>query len=307
MVFHRFIEEKRLSIHLGLDPDPLANGPIKPWNPFLPDLSHLLPGEVVRVGDLWCSFKGYVLPHRDRCSEEQWQDAAGPNGWVAQQGFYVYRNHRMVVDGHWLQLDRGWRKDELYKLARIQLDFDSRMDFHWRIDIKKSRASPPPELREKLRGLAMRVRQESERVFTHRGSRHRHEQGAASADAPVPVWHVAGSRDGLHFTINRDHPVLKQFLAESSRLDRLLNLLERTFPAARVWLEMNRQVDPTQHEENLTEAEAQAAVVDLFSYLVESCKLSPLDARRQILASEPFDRYGDSIDALLVGFGAKEA
>jgi len=306
MVFHRFLEEKRLTIHLGLDPDPLANGAITPWNPFVPDRSHLLPGEMVRVGGIWCSFKGYVLPHRDRCTEQEWEEAAGPGGWVAQQGFYVYRNQRMLVDGDWLRLNRGWRKDELYKLARIQLDFDSHLDSHWKIDIKKSRATPPKELKDKLRDLAMRVRQESERVFAHRGSRRRRASYAGPTNDVVPVWQVSSSTDSLRFRINRDHPLVRCALEDSSRTEGVLQLLEKHVPAARIWLEMNRQADITHREESFTEAEARGAIGDLFAYLVESCDFSLPQARERILDTEPFDQHSDVVDAVLAELGVKQ-
>lgn len=299
MVFHRFIDERRLSIHLGLNPDPLANGQIKPWNPFFTERSHVLPGEVVRVGNVRCSFKGYVLPHRDRCTDAEWEAAAGPGGWVAQQGFYVYRNRRMLVDGDWLQLERGWRKDELFKLARIQLDFDSTLDQHWKIDIKKSRASPPRELREKLRDLATRVRQESERVFAHRGARRPRTPGDGSADDFTHVWSIARSAQGLNLSINREHPLVKQLGQECARTDCVLRMLEKSVPAARIWLEMNRQADLTQAQARLTDEEARDAITTLFSYLMDSCGFSASEACSRILHTEPLDQHAEAVQAVL--------
>jgi hypothetical protein len=62
----------------------------------------------------------YVLPHHSKISKLVHDAAAGPRGWNAHQGFFVYRNKRLLVPGDWLGL--GWAKEEHYKLARIRVD-----------------------------------------------------------------------------------------------------------------------------------------------------------------------------------------
>ena len=44
----------------------------------------------------------YVLPHISKVSPEKHEKAAGPKGWNFHQGFYVYRNERLLVPGDWL-------------------------------------------------------------------------------------------------------------------------------------------------------------------------------------------------------------
>ena len=46
----------------------------------------------------------HVLPHKDRLELSEYEVASGPDGWTAQQGFYVYRNERLLVLGTWLGL-----------------------------------------------------------------------------------------------------------------------------------------------------------------------------------------------------------
>lgn len=49
--------------------------------------------------------KGIVLPHRSKLSAEQYNLGKGPkDSWTAHQGFYVYRNNRLLVAGDWLGL-----------------------------------------------------------------------------------------------------------------------------------------------------------------------------------------------------------
>jgi len=116
MVFHRMIENRRLRL--------LINGhSIAPWNPFLEArLDTWRSGEDrFMVNGCLIRTEAFVLPHKDRLDNKTWEAAGGPDGWTAQQGFYVYRNDRLLLAGSWLGLGRGrsWTKDEPYRLARI--------------------------------------------------------------------------------------------------------------------------------------------------------------------------------------------
>ena len=90
----------------------------------------------------------HVLPHQDHLTTQEYQQAQGPAGWTAQQGFYVYRNERLLVAGNWFGLEiPGPTKDETHRLARIRLDIPNDADIDWKIDIRKSMARPPVSLR----------------------------------------------------------------------------------------------------------------------------------------------------------------
>ena len=41
----------------------------------------------------------YVLPHVSKLKVEAHRRGAGPRGWADQQGFYIYRNRRLLVAG----------------------------------------------------------------------------------------------------------------------------------------------------------------------------------------------------------------
>ncbi len=87
MVFHRFLERKAIDIRI--------NGmSIKPWDPFLRSRADTWrSGENSMVVDGHrIQFEGFVLPHKDRLPPKIYAESAGPDGWTAQQGFYVYRN-----------------------------------------------------------------------------------------------------------------------------------------------------------------------------------------------------------------------
>ena len=96
-------------------------------------------------GETVTSVDPYVLPHHSKLTPQEFAEAAGPQGWLAQQGFYVYRNRRLLVAGDWLGL--GVKKEEHYKLARIKIDLPNTLDDLWELDIKKSAARVPVSLR----------------------------------------------------------------------------------------------------------------------------------------------------------------
>src|SRR6266568_6575838 len=74
-----------------------------------------------------------------RISSQTHVGAAGPHGWNAQQGFYVYRNRRLLVPGDWLGLNL--QKEEHYKLTCFQVDLPNDLDSEWQIDVKKHPAA----------------------------------------------------------------------------------------------------------------------------------------------------------------------
>src|SRR5262249_14738085 len=151
-----------------------TDGRIGSWDPFMESHPATIrtPVETIPHDSGAIFIQGFVLPHRDKLLPKDMEHGAGPSGWNAHQGFYVYRNRRMLVGGGWLGLGSGklWTQEEHYRLARIQVDIPNSQDLEWQIDIKKSTARPPVWLRDRLKSLAERVRAQAREVFAHRGS-----------------------------------------------------------------------------------------------------------------------------------------
>ncbi len=152
LTFHRFLEDRSIKIYLN-------EKLISPWNPFMRDgksPSSPTPEEFIQFGKSGVTFQGFILPHKDALTEEQFRANAGPRGWTAQQGFYVYRNKRLLVYGDWLRLGRpsAWTREDHYRLARIRLDILNDADAEWHLDVKKSTARPPALIRDRLTDLA---------------------------------------------------------------------------------------------------------------------------------------------------------
>jgi hypothetical protein len=230
MVFHLLMTEAP-GIQINLNGHVVA-----PWNPYLlnePATQILavtrlpLRGHIVVV-------RPYVLPHQSKIPQADFDAAAGPRGWNAHQGFYVYRNHRLLVPGDWLGF--GWSKEEHYKLARILIEIPNALDHDWQIDVTKSRAIPPTALREELRRIGSRTRNEAKRIYSHRGAKL-----VASVEAErVFTWEPVARHNKMSYRLNREHPLLKRALAASTdrpAFNAFLRLVEETVPHPHITIE----------------------------------------------------------------------
>lgn len=295
MVFHRFLAGAKPRLRIAI------NGrPVEPWDPFLTNHPATWSSPTERIGggvEIQC----HVLPHKDRLDERQHGLAAGPNGWVAQQGFYVYRNQRLLLAGSWLGLGRGrrWTKEEAYRLARIRLDIPNSADADWKIDIRKSAARPPMVIREKLTRLAEDTRDRARRVFAHRGQVIRSGKGEPLAHA----WLAEHFKGGMRYRIDRGHPAVQAVLEQAGSLgphvQAMLRIIEETVPVQRIWLDTTEAREtPRTGFAGEPAAEIASILSVLYKNMVQGKGYSPALARKRLLNTEPFNHYPDLVAAL---------
>jgi hypothetical protein len=222
MVFHRYLSlPSPLSIHIG-------KSKLKPWDPYL--RTNLFTQELAneKYEDGTVRVIPYVLPHVSHRSAQENEIGAGPKGWNAQQGFYVYRNKRMIVSGGYLNFSQ--KQEEHCKLARIMVDISNEMDKDWGIDVRKATAIPPDRLRAELQKVAKATRSEAIKVFRARIGGTRKSPHTSNQD----VWQRKKRGDNIVYQINKDNDVLKNILSEisftKSWLNRLFHIIETTVP-----------------------------------------------------------------------------
>ena len=220
-VFHRFLSGRQ-RVRLSM------NGThLKPFDPFHsnhPATQHH-PIEKMRLGGRLIRIRPVTLPHHDKVLTAEWERYAGPEGYVSNQGFYLYRNRRLIVHGTWFRLAR---KQELTKLARIGIDIPNTMDAEWKIDVKKASAQPPLAVRKRLAKIVDRLAEGSRRTYKGRGTRQ------ASSNR-LPVWIRRQNKSRISYDIATDHPTinaLKEVLPPTSRaqFDRILRLVAAALP-----------------------------------------------------------------------------
>lgn len=289
MVFHRFIENKRIKVYF-------QQRQVEAWNPFLIDDSatQKFPEEPLQNNKV--RIRGFVLPHKSRLTEEEFRKAEGPRGWNSQQGFYIYRNERLLLAGEWLGM---FRKEEHYKLARIMIDLPNNLDAEWQIDIKKSVARPPIGLRDQLKAYANKVRSQAVEVYRHKG---KVLQRKYTTTQFQPVWQEKIRHGKRFYEINREHPYLQSLfesgISKTSELSHLLRFIEETVPVPLITIKESEQPElQGQPFEETDQEPVRQAMKKMYERLTKNGK-SDDQAKAIILTIEPFNLFPQFIDFL---------
>lgn len=287
MIFHHHLDGDARRLHI------LLNGrAVTAWDPFVTWHPATTPKPVARLRDPSgeVMVRGYVLPHRDRFrNEDEHQQAGGPDGWVAQQGFYVYRAHRLIVAGGWLGLggSREWLRDEASQLARIRIDIPNSIDTAWRIDVCKATARPPGSLRDGLIRLAADVRRSARDVFAHRGVR----TGIQPDTMLGRLWRGTASKR-YPYAIKREHPLVQTAIdnsADPTLTEAMLLAIERTVPAG---------VSAIPHCASEAEVDEMVLAARALMRNLVSLGVDPQAAVEQVARTEPFDQVPDIVQDL---------
>jgi hypothetical protein len=196
MVFHRFLSgevpRRRLKITLN-------ETPIDPWDPF----ARTEPGtEALQEVDFELNTPNgsgivhlmpFVLPPKASFSSEvAWRGMSGPAQWNRQQGFYIYRAHRLIQSGGWSRMRTA---DEHTKLARIALMFSPELDAAFGINVAKMRVTLPPELRRQIDDVVNHAARRARKVYDAKPDQPKRKTSARNA-APASSAAVAKSRQG---------------------------------------------------------------------------------------------------------------
>lgn len=288
MTFHKFLERHTLKIIIN-------DNNIEPWDPFLrnekatqvlTEESHHIIGNKIKIIP-------YVLPHHSKINKDTYEYAEGPRGWTAQQGFYVYRNERLIVAGSWLGL--GFKKTEHYQLARIQIEIPNSMDSEWEIDVKKSIARPPDYLRDDLKRIARLTLDRAMEIYRYRGK-------VLLRNNPSEytfLWEKKVKHGKIFYSINRQHPLVTDLLDNSgdnvSQLKALLKLIEETVPVNLILIDNAEGSDKHGKPfEASPSSELKEVAIEIYRTLLKS-GLTPQEVKNKILTMEPFDNYPDFV------------
>jgi hypothetical protein len=292
MVFHRFLRGRQsLRIHIN-------DRPIQPWDPFLENhqATQRQPQEVLEVAGVQVLVTPFVLPHHSKLTPVEHSGAGGPRGWNSHQGYYIYRNRRLLVSGDWLGL--GFQKEEHYKLARIQIDIPNSLDEEWDIDVRKARANPPKAIRSDLKRIAKLVRQAASEIYRHRGKL----IARKSSSSDMFMWLHKRKHGKQFYKINREHPLVVDALDPQSNgkksVQVLLRCLEETVPIPLIVI--NQAEDPDTQSIPFEGAPAKE-VLTVMEQLLESLLRSGLplkSALDRLSVMEPFDRYPELVAVL---------
>ena len=166
MVFHRFLggEVRHQRPRLMLN-----GNEIQGWDPFCRTERATKALDPIRLAVEYEGATGeivlepFVLPHQDDFSSpDAFRRASGPANWNQQQGFYIYRNGRMIQSGGWCRLRTA---DEHTKLARVGLSFSPVLDEAFKINVSKMRVQLPSAAREEIAQAIVSVARTAREVY----------------------------------------------------------------------------------------------------------------------------------------------
>lgn len=153
LVFHRYLDPadttySTVSIRVN-------DEPVEPWNPFFPEKAEQVLPDHARVLKIQLEdgsvhdarMNAWILPHSKDLTKEENDEKARISSRA--QGFYIYREGRIIHHGGWLGVFRS--DDPHYSLLRVEFDFDHELDDAFKIDVKKSRILFDPALEDSLR------------------------------------------------------------------------------------------------------------------------------------------------------------
>jgi hypothetical protein len=291
MVFHRFLSPDRGKSSIRMDFNGNALEAFNPFGPSIPARQEL-PSETIRIEGQKILVQPYVLPHRSKVPTALYEQYAGEQGYLQNQGFYIYRNRRLIVKATWFRLIK---KEELNKLIRVRVDIPNSLDHLWNIDVKKSQASPPESVRRELKKVIGRISGAGKLVFIRRAT-------ALKSRTMTPVWFREVADGKIRYGVNEEHPLVKALLEKITKeqaceLKTCLRLINETFPHELFFADAasdTTEFDKPEHGEE----EVRQAAVQLIDAL-RFCGFVGDDLRKQLQNTEAYPFPRELIDELL--------
>ena len=235
LVFHRFLNDENSKQRITIS---FNNDPVEGLDPFLTKHPATQPmGEqTLRINGEEIIVKPYVLPFASKLKRKDIVSIGGTDDLRQHQGFYVYRNRRLIIWGTWFRLIA---RNELGKLARVRVDIPNSLDSIWEIDIKKSTASLPPFIKKNLADIVRTTVGVSERIYRHRGRN-------IQTDNLIHVWNPIDNRGHFQYRINRELPLyemLENHMDDEGAglLNSFIEMIEDTFPYADAYYRMAKR------------------------------------------------------------------
>lgn len=228
LVFHRFINDG-LSFEFN-------GAKIEGRDPFLSESNATQKKKEVSINidGKQVKMKVFILPHRTKLTEKDIIKLGGEDRLREDQGFYVYRNKRLIIWGTWFRLEH---KDELNKLARVRVDIPNTLDYMWNIDVKKSTATLPDKIKKNMYGAIVESVSVSRNVHQYRGRKVKEDD-----DGIANVWEKIKLREGYEYVINRELPQIKLLQSmlnddQAKTFSNVLTTIEKAFPTYSIYVD----------------------------------------------------------------------
>lgn len=181
LIYHRFLDindHRQRNITITVDGEI-----VEPWNPFFIQKSEQVLSESQSVIEVAsedgvagkATIRAWILPHSQDLTEDEKQVAKISN---RRQGFYIYREGRLINEGGWLGVFGSHGNEPHMSLLRIEFDFGHDLDAAFDVDVKKSRILFDPAIEDHLKQLLRNARREAE-------NRYRRKEKAKAANVTL--------------------------------------------------------------------------------------------------------------------------
>lgn len=284
LVFHRYLSGeaglKKLSIFINGDP-------VVPFDPFEGAGKHF-PEEIIEK----IKIQAYLLPHQSKITAEQYKKLAGNDGYMKSQGFYVYRNSRLMIHGTWFRLAK---QTEATKLARVKIDLPNTEDFLWSIDVKKSRATPPEAIRAELKRTIDKITSSSTRVYRNRGAR-------ISKKNYVPIWVEQHQHNEKSYRINYENPLINSLLDSldtetEKKVKGILSIVESTLPLDSIFADLTTEPENVK-QDCVTEEKLKNYAKQYWEIMLKMGNDTATVAEK-FRQTEPFSKFTDFCESFI--------
>jgi len=284
LIFHRYLKGKD-KVNIFINGEQL-----KAFDPFFSNhrATQELAEEIITINNEKIKITPYILPHYSKVSAQDYAYYAGSGGYLKNQGFYVYRNRRLLISGTWFRLIP---QSEMYKLARIQIDLPNNLDNLWKIDVKKSKASPPLVIRQRLKKIIDRIAGSSTRVYKGRSRN--------ISDKSVAFWQRTTARGEIRYSINKKHPLIENFSKklnkkEANEFEDILKLIADFFPKDSLYADLGNNPKDVIIDNEIMDKELEDKATILYKN-----GLLDIDNIKNFKYIEPFNKYTKEWDIFL--------
>lgn len=241
----------------------------------------------------------YVLPHFSDMTQLEKEMVGGSDNYKNKQGFYIYRNKRLIIWGTWFRIVPN---NELYKNARVKVEIPNSLDYMWTVDVKKSNATVPPIIRKKLFHAVQESISSSKKIYKKRARNINKEIGYDC------VWETIQERDNNYYQINRSLPMLKVLYdkldpEEIEILDLVLKDIENNLPKYEIYTSIS------EGKEIEISDDVKLMVARIKTFL-ESAGIVNKEERIQMIKnickSEPYCKYENLFKLMMKEYGYDE-
>jgi len=237
LTFHRLLGTKEQGVRLFIN-----EKLITPLDLFLEANSHTQVSrpESFSIGTDSIIYKAFTLPGAKRLTPLQALRADLGEDLHEWQGFYFYRNERLIAREGWRGLSRN---SKLSQNTRVQVDLPAGLDSLAGIEITKSIVKRmPPAFLKSLKERLPFLQGASKRLNTFKGRRI--DEGVQN------LWSKFRSNEnGFWYEVNLENSLLRELLAEldpvsTQRVRALIKSLQSSFPYHDLAWEYSRNATP---------------------------------------------------------------